>query len=70
MQPIRFACVMPLAMLALLAAGCSSGGGVASGPDTSQVAVAGAAPEGSRVVGASARVDLEGVRFAVRVDPG
>lgn len=46
-----------LAMLTVLAAGCSADGGTAGGPENSQVV-------------ASARAKLDGVRFDVRRDPG
>ncbi len=70
MQPFRRVCVVPLAMLTVLAAGCSSGGGVASGPQSSRVPVAIAGPESSRVSVTSVRSKLDGVRFDVRRDPG
>ena len=47
-----------LTVLTVLAAGCSADGGIAGGPENSQVDVA------------SARAKLDGVRFDVRRDPG
>lgn len=57
MNPFRVAYVAPLAMLALLA-GCAGGGDTASEPGSTQPGVA------------ADLVELDGVRFDVRRDPG
>lgn len=57
MKPFRAAYVAPLAMLAVLAAGCSAGSDTAGGQSTRPAVVGDA-------------VELDGVRFDVRRDPG
>jgi len=58
MKPFRVAYVAPLAMLAALAAGCADGGDTANEPGSTQSGVA------------ADLVELDGVRFDVRRDPG
>ena len=58
MSPFRVAYVAPLAMLAALAAGCAGGGDTANKSESTQPGVA------------TDLVELDGVRFDVRRDPG
>ena len=58
MKPFRSTHVVAMAMLTVLAAGCSAGSDTADEPQSTQPAMAGTA------------VDLDGVRFDVRRDPG
>lgn len=58
MKPFRAAYVAPLAMLAVLAAGCAAGGDTANEQESTQPGVA------------ADSVEFDGVRFDVRVDPG
>ena len=58
MKPFRAAYIAPVAMLAALTAGCASGGDTANEPETQQSGVA------------ADLVELDGVRFDVRRDPG
>jgi hypothetical protein len=58
MKPFRVAYLAPVAMLAALAAGCAGGGDTANEPESTQPGVT------------ADLVELDGVRFDVRRDPG
>jgi hypothetical protein len=58
MKQFRFAYVAPLAMFAALATGCATGSDTAREAETTQPAVVGD------------DIELDGVRFDVRRDPG
>lgn len=58
MNPFRVAYVAPLAMLAALTAGCAGGGDTANEAGSTQPGMA------------ADLVELDGVRFDVRRDPG